>query len=279
MLASSRMEALLELRFRDRLFSAAFSWFAARPQWSFGSDRIQVNAEIRLLQDFLAAIQNDHIRGDHHTSSLHDRAPAFLVKGAASLHEYSNLHRDRIRLLQLLVENEIIRLQVWCNPTNENRGTAPIGTIERNVGADEWPRLVQKAWVLSPGMAIHMGERFKHDPVQREITRLVRIEPKRVVDVPEALHYLLGERLEQASKPALKVSRFPPLTARIDVDPVASNLGGCPSCVSSGVLPTEIQQSPTHPTIWHAGFGAAPSRAYFLLRPAGSAGTPHGRVW
>lgn len=31
-LASSRMEALLELRFRDRLFSAAFSWFSVRPQ-------------------------------------------------------------------------------------------------------------------------------------------------------------------------------------------------------------------------------------------------------
>jgi len=26
------MEALLELRFRDRLFQAAFSWFSVRPQ-------------------------------------------------------------------------------------------------------------------------------------------------------------------------------------------------------------------------------------------------------
>lgn len=31
-LASSKMEALLELRFRDRLFTAAFSWFSVRPQ-------------------------------------------------------------------------------------------------------------------------------------------------------------------------------------------------------------------------------------------------------
>ncbi len=36
-LASSRMEALLELRFRDRLFYAAFQWFSVRPQWSFGT--------------------------------------------------------------------------------------------------------------------------------------------------------------------------------------------------------------------------------------------------
>lgn len=80
-LASSRMEALLELRFRDRLFYAAFQWFSVRPQWSFGSDRIQLGAEIKLLQDFLTAVQSDTIRGDHSTSSMSDRAPAFLIRG------------------------------------------------------------------------------------------------------------------------------------------------------------------------------------------------------
>jgi phosphatidylinositol 4-kinase len=31
-LASSRMESLLELRFRERLYNAAFAWFSSRPQ-------------------------------------------------------------------------------------------------------------------------------------------------------------------------------------------------------------------------------------------------------
>jgi phosphatidylinositol 4-kinase len=75
------MEATLELRFRDRLFQAAFQWFSVRPLWSYGSDRIQVGAEIKLLQDFMTAIQEDHIRGDHSTSSMTDRQPAFLIKG------------------------------------------------------------------------------------------------------------------------------------------------------------------------------------------------------
>jgi phosphatidylinositol 4-kinase len=75
------MEALLELRFRDRLYDAAFAWFAVRPQWSFGSDRIQVGAEIRLLQEFAAAVGDDHVRGDHVTTSMSDRPPALLIGG------------------------------------------------------------------------------------------------------------------------------------------------------------------------------------------------------
>jgi phosphatidylinositol 4-kinase len=55
-------------------------------------------------------------------------------------------------------------------------------------------------------MAIHMGERFKHAPVQTELTKLVRNDPKVVLGVAEALHFLLGDKLEAASRPALKVS-------------------------------------------------------------------------
>ena len=80
-LASSRMEALLELRLRDRLYNAALAWFAVRPQWSFGSDRIQLGAEIKLMQEFAAAITEDHVRGDHSTSSLMDRTPALMIRG------------------------------------------------------------------------------------------------------------------------------------------------------------------------------------------------------
>lgn len=76
-------------------------------------------------------------------------------------------------------------------------------------------------------MAVHMGERFKHIPVQAEITRLIRKDPKEVIEVAEALHFLLGDKLEAASKPALRVRplRF---TAFVD-DTLMSNVSGSPS--------------------------------------------------
>nr|XP_031861737.1 uncharacterized protein CI109_002970 [Kwoniella shandongensis]KAA5528809.1 hypothetical protein CI109_002970 [Kwoniella shandongensis] len=229
MLASSRMEALLELRFRDRLFQAAFSWFAVRPQWSFGSDRIQVGAEVKLLEDFLLAVQGDHVRGDHSTSSLNDRTPAFLVQGSRSIQEYTAQHKDRVKLLVLLVENEISRLIVWCNPANETgRPAGPnVGNLERSTTGDEWTRLVQRAWRFNPAMAVHMGERFKNIPVQTEISRLVKSDPKAVIDVPEALHFLLGDKLEPNAKAALKWlpvwAATPPVTAIVYFQPRYGN--------------------------------------------------------
>ena len=74
---------------------------------------------------------------------------------------------------------------------------------------------------MSPAMAVHMGERFKLQNVQNEISRLVRSNPKAVVDVPEALHFLLGDRLDATSRSLLKVS----CAYSIALTPVASRLG------------------------------------------------------
>jgi len=104
------------------------------------------------------------------------------------------------------VESEIARLNVWINPANEpGRALVVVGALERTIVETDWAKLIERAWKFSPAMAVHMGERFKYGPVQAEITRLVKADPKAVLDVPEALHYLLGERVDASSKAALKV--------------------------------------------------------------------------
>lgn len=67
--------------------------------------------------------------------------------------------------------------------------------------------MVRKAWMLSPAIAVHMGERFKEPAVHAEITRLVKLLPRAVIDVPEALQYLLGLELQRDALPAMRVSR------------------------------------------------------------------------
>lgn len=57
-------------------------------------------------------------------------------------------------------------------------------------------------------MAVQMGERFKISSLQAEISHLVKSDPKAVQDVAEALHFLLGDKLEQDAKAALKASNI-----------------------------------------------------------------------
>jgi phosphatidylinositol 4-kinase len=68
--------------------------------------------------------------------------------------------------------------------------------------------MVRKAWILLPAIAVHMGERFKEPAVHAEITRLVKLLPRAVIDVPEALQYLLGLELQRDALPAMRVSRM-----------------------------------------------------------------------
>lgn len=71
---------------------------------------------------------------------------------------------------------------------------------------DAWPRMVRAAWHIDPAIAVHMGERFKIPLVHSEISRIVKLAPRAVVDVPEALQYLLGIELQRDALPAIRVS-------------------------------------------------------------------------
>ena len=51
-----------------------------------------------------------------------------------TLQEFKDVHSGRTRLLMLLVENEIARLNVWKNPLNEaEKGGTSVGAVERAV--------------------------------------------------------------------------------------------------------------------------------------------------
>jgi hypothetical protein len=49
--------------------------------WSYGSNRIQLEAEMLLLEQVMIAVRDDRIRGDHSISSFSDRVPTFPLTG------------------------------------------------------------------------------------------------------------------------------------------------------------------------------------------------------
>lgn len=71
-------------------------------RWTFGSDKGQVAGELELLHDFLTAIQEDTIQGDHSTTSLTDRPPAFLIRGEYQLRHLGQLLTFRLHFTRRL---------------------------------------------------------------------------------------------------------------------------------------------------------------------------------
>jgi len=100
MRTTTTMGAIAQWRLKDKLLSAALSWFASAPKWSFGSNILQLKTEIRLLSDVIAAVKAVSYIGAHAVGNIR----SLLAKE---------------QLLLLLLENEQSRLVVWVYPLGE----------------------------------------------------------------------------------------------------------------------------------------------------------------
>ncbi|KAF9475060.1 hypothetical protein BDN70DRAFT_996680 [Pholiota conissans] len=196
-LKSSHLDSYCENALRECLYTVAFSWFAVRPQWSYGANRVQVDADIKVLSEFLSYLQSDSVRGPIAISSL--SSPRLT-----STH-YAERMRNLNLPLRLLTENEIFHISVWGNPTNDTRkGSDIVGSAERTILEASWPSVIRNLWHIDPAIVIHLTERFKNSTIRYEVSRLVRSNPVHVLDIPDALSFFLGDKLDPHIRKNLK---------------------------------------------------------------------------
>jgi len=87
----------------------------------------------------------------------------------------------------------------WHNPLNSGdlviSGEATINTWRLMKSSDKmWRESVRLAWEINPILAVHLPQRLKSSEksvVSEEVSRLVRYWPENVMDIPEALTYLV----------------------------------------------------------------------------------------
>ncbi|EIN07209.1 hypothetical protein PUNSTDRAFT_71064 [Punctularia strigosozonata HHB-11173 SS5] len=198
-LRSSHLDTYCEHSLREAIYSAAFSWFAVRPQWSFGSNRVQLDVDVKVLSEFLSYLQTDTIRGTFQTTSLSNNSPTGRIS------QYLTRLKSSNQLLRLLVEDDLYRLTVWSNPTHDlKRGGDHLGTTDRTMTDTSWVAAVRTAWQLDPSVAVHLADRFSRQSVQQEVGRLVRSNTREVLDSPEATRFLLVDRISPKNKRDLK---------------------------------------------------------------------------
>jgi phosphatidylinositol 4-kinase len=101
---STALKPSFRFRLKDQLLSAALSWFTFAPCWSFGGNRLQLKAEVRLLGDVSAELRH---------SAFTAQKPTPLMKAIQA----------KEALLQALIESEESRLTVWLNPLNAPQGS------------------------------------------------------------------------------------------------------------------------------------------------------------
>ncbi|KAI8974048.1 hypothetical protein BDB01DRAFT_807332 [Pilobolus umbonatus] len=216
-LKSAKMEALAEYKFRTLVYSSAFNWFSLPPKWVYGSRKTYALYEQKVLNDFYHSVMND----TPNLSDILTCARQTTAEMASGMYMFlTDKTKDDVireqkftkRLILLLMDSELSRLSVWCNPLNIVGPGYPqhyIGNTEKSLATeDAWKEIIRFAWEVSPKVAVQMSSRFVQPVVQRELHILIANNTLDVVEIPEALELLLGERLQPNAKLDLKYLKY-----------------------------------------------------------------------
>lgn len=159
---------------KDQILSAGLAWFSHPPRWSFGSNKLQVKAEVQLMTDVLAALQFTTVIGAKSTSPLQSLQP-------------------KQELLAHLVTSEITRLGVWISPLADSGSHFGLG--KSGVSDALITPLLKIAWAENASLAVHLALASHSQRVQSEVRSKLLKSPQLALDEPEALQLMLGNTL------------------------------------------------------------------------------------
>lgn len=169
---------------KDQILSAGLAWFSHPPMWSFGSNKLQIKAEVHIINDVLSALQTTAATGARATMPLQSLQP-------------------KQELLTYLLHSEIARLSVWISPLGES-------------GTQSWSRsnasdvtiipLIKVAWSESASLAVQLALRSHSQRVQAEVRWQLVTFPEKALDESDALQILLGSSMPGDISHQLKVS-------------------------------------------------------------------------
>jgi phosphatidylinositol 4-kinase len=201
LLQGSRLDGLLEFQLRESMYNLALQWFSVAPLYSFGSNRLQVAAEMAVLQQLLEVLRTDDMRAEYVITSFPPTIEGVRLPGHKTINAAKASVSQRRSLLQLLVEDELSNLSVWNNPLSDStRGSDYSGAMLKAMNDAKWSYMLELAWKVDAAIAVHMVKRFKTPFVRQEVGRLVRSQPARAVSVPDALELLIDDHLTTARK-------------------------------------------------------------------------------
>ena len=163
-------------RLKDTMLSAALSWFSHQPRWSFGGNRLQTKAEVRLISDIEHALNA--------VSTMFGKP----MGGFPSLVLKQNL-------VHILLEDEHMRLSVWLYPLDHDRrhfifsGNAGKSTPEVILP------VVKTAWIENPSLAVRLAIRFVSPIIANAVRSLLLRYPEKAIAEPDSLPLLIGHSL------------------------------------------------------------------------------------
>ncbi|KXT09093.1 hypothetical protein AC579_5298 [Pseudocercospora musae] len=182
----TRLDSTAQWRLMDAILSAGLAWFAGPPKWSFGSNKLQVKAEKKLLDDIAGMLGSMENIGNKTSRAL----PSLVQKQ---------------KLLLELIRHELGKLSVWSAPLGQDSRSIAPGHSELHNQESLVVSLVDVAWAEDPRVAIQLATRFSDSQqIKLSMRQYLLRHPEKAIHEADALYLLLGSELPSDLKTQLR---------------------------------------------------------------------------
>lgn len=199
---------------RDRIYRAAFEWFAVEPTWHESIIEGMAAAEAQAVYKFTEQLSLDQPEMQSHSESPGPSpSRSARLASSASLRHYSpssvrlsatshtqkeidhpvwgkvdnDSKASQKQLLCMLCQHESDRLDTWAHPLQVFASPRLQKTVSERLG-----NYVKTAWTIDPRIALALVVRFPGSAVLKaEVSILVQANIKDLTHIPEALPYFV----------------------------------------------------------------------------------------
>lgn len=160
---------------KDRILTAALSWFKQRAHWPYGGNRLKLRYDVSILADLLDSFTK-------------------IGFPAVPYNEVHNVSAKR-DLLVLLMKDELAKMSAWLDPLQTGSG-AKFNSPSVS-GRD-----IEVAWEIDPELAVNLAVRKNNADANETLKKLVSSSPISVIGSPSALRFFME------SNPSPEIKRF-----------------------------------------------------------------------